>query len=120
MGHAMNVTDAVVFITGANRGLGLAIAREARKQGAKKVYVGMREIAGFQEQGLIPVQLDVNDEQSIQRAAQTCVDTTILVNNAGIALLNTHPVDADIIETTHKILETNLFGMITGFTNSQI
>ena len=111
-GYAMKVTDAVVFVTGANRGLGLAIAREARKQGAKKVYVAMRQVAGFQEEGLIPVQLDVNDEQSIQRAAQTCADTNILINNAGIALLNTHPVDTNIIDTTHKILETNLFGMM--------
>lgn len=37
-----------------------------------------------------------------------------MVNNVGIALLNTHPVDANIIETTHKILETNLFGMMRG------
>ena len=42
MGLAMKVTDAVVFVTCANRGLGLAIARQARKQGAKKVYVAMR------------------------------------------------------------------------------
>lgn len=108
----MKVSDAVVFVTGASRGLGLAIAREARKQGAKKVYVGMRQIADFEEEGLTPVQLDVNDEQSIQHAAQACADTTILVNNAGIALLNPHPVDVNIIETTHKILETNLFGVM--------
>ncbi len=38
----MKVSEAVVFITGANRGLGLAIDREARRQGAKKIYVGMR------------------------------------------------------------------------------
>lgn len=55
MGLAMKVTDAVVFVTGANRGLGLAIARQARKQGAKKVYVAMRQVVGFQEEGLIPV-----------------------------------------------------------------
>ena len=38
----MKVSEAVVFITGGNRGLGLAIAREARRQGARKIYVGMR------------------------------------------------------------------------------
>ena len=38
----MKVSETVVFITGANRGLGLAIGREARRQGAKKIYVGMR------------------------------------------------------------------------------
>ena len=49
MDHMMKVSEAVVFITGANRGLGLAIAREARRQGAKKIYVGMapdRQLSG--------------------------------------------------------------------------
>ncbi len=68
----------------------------------------MRQIGSFQEEGLIPIQLDVNDEASIQQAAEQCADTTILVNNAGIALLNEHPVEANIITTTQKILETNL------------
>ena len=34
------------------------------------------------------------------------------MNNAGIALLNEHPVDANIITTTQKILETNLLGLM--------
>jgi NAD(P)-dependent dehydrogenase (short-subunit alcohol dehydrogenase family) len=36
----MEVANATVFITGANRGLGLAFAREARRRGARKVYAG--------------------------------------------------------------------------------
>ena len=52
MDHIMKVSEAVVFITGGNRGLGLAMAREARRQGAKKIYVGMRQIGSFQEEGL--------------------------------------------------------------------
>ena len=112
MDHMMKVSEAVVFITGANRGLGLAIAREARRQGARKIYVGMRQIGNFQEEGLTPIQLDVNDEASIQQAAEQCADTTILVNNAGIALLNEHPVDVNIITATQKILETNLLGLM--------
>ena len=70
MDHMMKVSEAVVFITGANRGLGLAIAREARRQGARKIYVGMRQIGNFQDEGLITIQLDVNDEASIQQAAE--------------------------------------------------
>ncbi len=34
------------------------------------------------------------------------------MNNAGIALLNEHPVEANIITTTQKILETNLLGLM--------
>ncbi len=71
-----------------------------------------RQIGSFQEEGLIPIQLDVNDEQSIRFAAEQCADTTVLVNNAGIALLNDHPVAANIVATTQKILETNLLGLM--------
>nr|WP_279053376.1 hypothetical protein [Acinetobacter tandoii] len=48
-GYAMKVTDAVVFVTGANRGLGLAIAREARKQGAKKSMLPCAKLQGFKK-----------------------------------------------------------------------
>ena len=47
----MKITDAVVFITGANRGLGLALAQQAIQRGAKKVYAGMRNLQGFNQQG---------------------------------------------------------------------
>ena len=111
MDHIKKVSEAVVFITGGNRSLGLAIAWEARRQGAKEIYVGMRQIGSFQEERLTPIQLDVNDEVSIQQAAEQCADTTILVNNAGIALLNEHPVDANIIATTKKDFGNQFVGL---------
>ena len=43
----MKVQDSVVFVTGANRGLGLAIACEAQSRGAAKVYAGVRNVDGF-------------------------------------------------------------------------
>ncbi len=52
MDHMMKVSEAVVFITGANRGLGLAIAREARRQGAKRsMWVCARSVT-FRKRGL--------------------------------------------------------------------
>jgi len=109
----MNIKDSVVFITGANRGLGLSIAKEAVKRGAKKVYAGMRNTEGFQVDGLTPIQIDVSNHQSVQQAAELCSDTTILVNNAGIALINQNPLDEDIALVTEKILATNLYGIIS-------
>ena len=108
----MKITDAVVFITGANRGLGLVLAKEAVKRGAKKVYAGMRNTQDFNEQGIIPIQMDVTDSDSIQKAVAECDDVTILINNAGIARLNQSPVEADIVKSTRQILETNLYGVI--------
>ncbi|MGH6752837.1 MAG: SDR family NAD(P)-dependent oxidoreductase, partial [Bradyrhizobium sp.] len=81
----MDLTNATVFITGANRGLGLAFAREARRRGAAKVYAGMRNTSGFEEPGIVPVRIDVTDKASIAAAAELAADTTLLINNAGIA-----------------------------------
>ena len=39
----MKIHNATVLITGANRGLGLAFAREALARGARKVYAGVRD-----------------------------------------------------------------------------
>jgi NAD(P)-dependent dehydrogenase (short-subunit alcohol dehydrogenase family) len=50
----MQLENAVVLITGANRGLGLAFAREALACGARKVYAGARNPAGVALPGVIP------------------------------------------------------------------
>jgi NAD(P)-dependent dehydrogenase (short-subunit alcohol dehydrogenase family) len=84
----MKIQDSVVFVTGANRGLGLAFAQEALKRGAKKVYAGVRNPTDTNMPGVVQVKLDVTDPASIATAARQCGDTTLLVNNAGIARLN--------------------------------
>ncbi|WP_236000411.1 SDR family NAD(P)-dependent oxidoreductase [Bradyrhizobium uaiense] len=72
----MDIKNATVFITGANRGLGLAFAREAHRRGAAKVYAGMRKTDGFNEPGIIPVKIDVTDPASIAAAAALAADAT--------------------------------------------
>lgn len=75
----MDIRNANVFITGANRGLGLAFAREALRRGAAKVYAGMRNTNGFDEPGIVPVRIDVTDPASIAEAAKLAADTTLLI-----------------------------------------
>ncbi|MDQ9009860.1 SDR family NAD(P)-dependent oxidoreductase [Acinetobacter gerneri] len=108
----MKITDAVVFITGANRGLGLILAKEAIQRGAKKVYAAMRNTQNFNEKGMIAVRVDVTDPITIEKAIAECGDVNILINNAGIARLNQSPVEVEMARTTRKVLETNLYGMI--------
>jgi NAD(P)-dependent dehydrogenase (short-subunit alcohol dehydrogenase family) len=81
----MKVRNSIAFVTGANRGFGLAIARELVARGAKTVYAGVRDPDGFEVPGLVPVRLDVTDPASVRAAAARCGDVTVLVNNAGIA-----------------------------------
>jgi NAD(P)-dependent dehydrogenase (short-subunit alcohol dehydrogenase family) len=108
----MDIANSTVFVTGANRGLGLAFAREARRRGAVKVYAGMRNTAGFDEPDIIPVRIDVTDKASIAAAAELAADTTLLINNAGIAALIDGPLSADVEEQSQRIFDTNYYGVI--------
>jgi NAD(P)-dependent dehydrogenase (short-subunit alcohol dehydrogenase family) len=108
----MDIKNAIVFITGANRGLGLAFAREARRRGAAKIYAGMRNTDGFNEPGIIPVRIDVTDPGSIAAAAKLAADTTLLVNNAGIAALIDSPLSADVEAQSARMFDTNYYGVV--------
>ncbi|WP_076997364.1 SDR family oxidoreductase [Variovorax sp. KK3] len=108
----MQIKDAVVFITGANRGLGLAYAKAALAAGAKKVYAAARDPKSITLDGVVPVALDVTQPAQAEAAAQACSDVTLLINNAGISrgsgLLAPGAIDAARAE-----LETNFFGPLT-------
>ncbi|WP_322081102.1 SDR family oxidoreductase [Burkholderia sp. BCC1972] len=108
----MDIKNATVFITGANRGLGLAFAREALRRGAAKVYAGMRNTNGFDEHGIVPVRIDVTDPASIAEAAKLAADTTLLINNAGIAALIDGPLAADVQAQSARLFDTNYYGVV--------
>ncbi len=105
----MQLRNATVFITGANRGLGLSFAREALARGARKVYAAARNPSNVTLPGVEVVQLDVTRPEDIAAAAQRCGDVTLLVNNAGIALVGGFLGD-DSVASAHQQLETNFFG----------
>ncbi|RWI14959.1 MAG: SDR family oxidoreductase [Mesorhizobium sp.] len=108
----MIIQDSVLFITGANRGLGLAFAEQALQRGARKIYAGVRKPNDESRPGITQVGLDVTDHASIAEAANQCGDTTLLINNAGIARLTSSTLDPSMIEGAREILETNYFGTI--------
>lgn len=108
----MNIENQIVFVTGAARGLGLEFAREAVARGAKKVYAGVRDVEAFSQEGIIPIHLDVTKPETIQKAVAACADTTVLVNNAGIARLNNNSLDDDFIQMTLQMMDTNFYGLV--------
>jgi NAD(P)-dependent dehydrogenase (short-subunit alcohol dehydrogenase family) len=105
----MKLDNAVVLITGANRGLGLAFAREALKRGAKKVYAGARDPASVRLAGVEPVQLDVTNPADIAAAAAKLGDVTLVINNAGIAEVGGFFADG-AIESAQRTLDVNYYG----------
>ena len=112
MPQQITTQDSVVFITGATRGLGLAFAHEALRRGAKKVYAGVRSPTESDTPGIVQVRLDVTDPASIAAAATQCGDSTVLINNAGIARLTSSTLDSAMIDGAREIFETNFYGTI--------
>ena len=81
----MKIQNSVAFITGANRGLGLAYAQALLAAGARKVYAGARDPSTVPSlDGLVPVRLDVNNAADIAAAAAQCGDVDLVINNAGV------------------------------------
>jgi NAD(P)-dependent dehydrogenase (short-subunit alcohol dehydrogenase family) len=107
----MQLANAVVLITGANRGIGLAFAREALARGARRVYAAARDPASITLPGVHAIQLDVTDPDQVARAVRDARDVTVLVNNAGIASTGGFLEDTTL-EATRRQLETNFFGML--------
>jgi NAD(P)-dependent dehydrogenase (short-subunit alcohol dehydrogenase family) len=80
----MKISGSVALVTGANRGLGRALARALAERGAVTVYAGARDPGTVTDPGLVPVRLDVTDPAQIAAAAARYPDVTLLVNNAGV------------------------------------
>ena len=107
----MQLANAVVLITGANRGIGQAFAREALARGARRVYAAARDPGSVKLPGVLPIQLDVTDPGQVARAARECRDVTLLINNAGVAETGGFLQD-DALASARRQLDVNFFGML--------
>lgn len=104
----MNFKDSVVLVTGANRGLGKALAQAAVAAGARKVYAAARNPASVDIAGVTPIQLDVTNAADIAAAVKAIPDLTILVNNAGIST-GSGATTPDALQAARDELEVNFF-----------
>src|SRR5271156_4295889 len=104
------IEGAAALVTGANRGLGLAMVEELLARGAELVYAASRSPRVHEDDRVIPLALDVDDDASVAAAAAAATDVSIVVNNAGIKLDT--PVLEAPLEDLRSELDTNLFGII--------
>ena len=113
----------VAVVTGANKGIGKEIARGLARLGMT-VYLGSRNAergkaaaAELSRDGIvIPVQFDVTDRASVERAA-SLIDRDfgrldVLVNNAGTNVGYQKPSEVTA-EDFRTVYETNVFGVVT-------
>jgi NAD(P)-dependent dehydrogenase (short-subunit alcohol dehydrogenase family) len=105
----VQISGATALVTGANRGLGRAVAAELLARGAQ-VYAGARRPESVDLPGARPLALDITDRDSIAAAVAAAGDITILVNNAG------SPPGADLlladVDAVRAEFETHVFGTL--------
>jgi NAD(P)-dependent dehydrogenase (short-subunit alcohol dehydrogenase family) len=97
------------LVTGANRGLGLRFASELVARGAK-VYAAARRPETIDIPGVVPVQLDITDPESVRRAAELASDVTVLVNNAGVSTRSS--LLSGSVADIRLEMETHYFGTL--------
>jgi NAD(P)-dependent dehydrogenase (short-subunit alcohol dehydrogenase family) len=106
----MRIEGARTLVTGANRGLGRAIAEELLARGAATVYAGARDPGSIDDPRLTGVRLDVTDHAAIAAAAELAGDVELVVNNAGILIRGS--ALSQPFEDVRAMFETNVFGAL--------
>ena len=118
----MRVAGKVAIVTGANVGIGAAVAKVLAEEGATVVITGRRKdlldqvVADIERKKgrALAVAGSVTDEAHVRSVVEQCVrmfgTLNILVNNAGIGAFGTllHEIDD---ATWHDILDVNLTGV---------
>ncbi|MGW0561471.1 SDR family oxidoreductase [Streptomyces sp. NPDC003016] len=106
----MDLSTSTVLVTGANRGLGRALAAELLSRGAS-VYAAARNPEQIDLPDAKPIALDITDPASVAAAAQATGDVTVLINNAGIST-GTNLLTGDL-DNIGREMDTHFHGTLS-------
>jgi NAD(P)-dependent dehydrogenase (short-subunit alcohol dehydrogenase family) len=100
-----------VVITGANRGIGLAIAQIYRKRGDRVIALCRRASKGLRDSGAEIVEdVDVTSSEALQKAAAAVGEVNVLIANAGV--LSNEPLSAvaEAVDRIERQFRVNALG----------
>lgn len=112
---------AIVFITGASAGFGVAMARRFAASGSRVVLAGRRAerlqaLAAELGACALPLVLDVCDRQAVEAAVAALpadfAAVDLLINNAGLAL-GLEPAQRASLDDWQQMIDTNIKGLVT-------
>jgi NAD(P)-dependent dehydrogenase (short-subunit alcohol dehydrogenase family) len=120
MSTGLKIEGRVALVTGANRGIGLALVEALLERGARKIYGGTRkpealaDLADSSHGRVVPLRLDITDESEVRQAANQANDVDLLINNA--AILGHAPFagfeDPIWLDAGRREYETNVVGSL--------
>src|SRR6201998_2275477 len=108
----MKIAGSVALVTGADRGLGRAFARELVSRNAARVYGAARNPAAVTETVVTPIALDITAPERVAQIARECADVTLLVNNAGVMKASPF-IGAPSLDAARLEMEVNYFGTLS-------
>jgi short-subunit dehydrogenase len=101
------IKGSVVLITGATGAIAKALIAELKARGAARIYAAARDVSSLvASDGLIPIKMDVTNDQEVAKAVSAAGDVTLLINNAGINH-NTSFMSAPDIAIAREEIEIN-------------
>jgi NAD(P)-dependent dehydrogenase (short-subunit alcohol dehydrogenase family) len=109
----MTLSNKVVLVSGANRGIGAAIVKELLKVDVAKIYATARDpkaLPSFGDSRVVPLQLDITSDVSVNEAAAAMQDVDVLVNNAGTLAFGNYL--GNNWEAFEDDMRTNFFGTL--------
>jgi len=107
----MDIDRTTCLVTGANRGIGLAVCSELAQRGAR-VLAGVRDPAKMPELAgdVTPLAIDIGSREAIEAAVAHAGPVDLLVNNAGV--LQAGQLEREEVAHLYEVLQVNLAGAI--------
>ena len=108
------IENKTALVTGSNRGIGRAFVEALLARGIAKVYATARNTASLKDLAakhgnrIVPIALDVTDEEQVAQIAEQAGDVSILFNNAGY--LSAFDIFRDDLAPARQEFEVNYWG----------